>query len=72
VAKIDFTWYLHDDEGFPDGLTEVWTDVQQPELVTKELLARLDTSEFRRPFYEVKLQCQLDTETLDVKIVSAE
>ena len=72
MAKIDFTWYIHDEEGFPDSLREEWTKVQQPELLTDELMERLDTFEYRKPFYEVKLHCQLDTETLEVKIVSAE
>jgi hypothetical protein len=69
--KIDFTWYLYDNEGFPENLRESWTKVKQPELVTDELLERLEDRRFSRPFYEVTLQCQLDTETLAVEIVSA-
>lgn len=71
MSKIHFTWYLHDDEGFPYELTQAWTKVQEPELVTDELFARIEESNSRRPFYEVSLQCELDTETLEVKILSA-
>ena len=71
MSKIHFTWYVHDDEGFPEDLRSSWTKVQEPELVTDELLARLDYREYRTPFYEVSLQCELDTETLEVKILSA-
>jgi hypothetical protein len=62
---LDFNYYLHD--GYTGAERAEYILSQLPEL-------DMDVEQFLeligRPFYEVKLSCQLDTETGKVTVVS--
>jgi hypothetical protein len=57
---VDFEWYLHGNKPYEDR--ENWTR-QLGFAVTDEMLEKIG-----QPFYEVTLQCTLDTETGKVEI----
>lgn len=64
MAVLPFTYYLHDADS---SALEEWLQEQVPDLTEEQ--ARLVAE--KRPFYEVTLECTLDTETGDVSIVGA-
>lgn len=61
--KVAFTHYLHDDKS---GVREMFSDLslRQGLGLDEEAL-----DELKWNFYEVELQCELDTETLEVSIL---
>lgn len=63
MAKIPFYYYMHDDSFWErhDSLQE-----QDPRF-TEELLEKMG-----KPFYEIKLHCEVDSETGEVTILSGE
>lgn len=61
--KIPFTYALHDNYQ-SDEMLEVLQD-EDPRF-TEELVEKMG-----RPFYEVIMQCEVDSETGDVTILSA-
>lgn len=65
MAKLSFTHYLHDSYGRYE-LAEVIQKQTGVEF-TEEQLDNLG-----RPFYEITLHCQLDTDTMQVTIEKAE
>lgn len=64
MAKIPFTYYLHDDATSFERYDDLHA---QDERFTEELVEHMG-----RPFYEVTLYCQADTETGEVTILKAE
>lgn len=64
MAKIQFTYYLHDDSSAGERLD--FLQAENPAF-TEELIEKMG-----EPFYEVKLTCKVDTDTGDVTILSAE
>lgn len=63
MAKIQFVYYLHDDSEGSER--EDFLHAQNPAFDEK-LFEKMG-----EPFYEVKLTCEVDTETGDVVILSA-
>lgn len=68
--KVNFTYYIHDlNEG-----SDIARDIMA-ELDAQNVQHGMDEDELAelvgRPFYEVKLDCELDLTTGDVKILSA-
>lgn len=63
--KIPFKHYLHDDKA---TVREMFSDMSHREGLGLDEEA-LD--ELKWNFYEVELDCELDTETLEVSILSA-
>lgn len=61
-VKIQFKYYLHDDASFFERLEDLQA---QSHLFTEELVEKMG-----RPFYEVTLQCEVDTDTGSVTILS--
>ena len=64
MAKLQFKYYLHDD----------YDSTERAEVIAER--AGLDPEDpvfekIDRPFYEVELDCELDTETGDIKILGA-
>lgn len=65
--KLQFTYYLHDD----------MSGSERADSILGQLKGQLsmDNDEFNeligRPFYEVKLECELDTATGKITILSA-
>ena len=64
MAKIQFVYYLHDDYG---GYERGSYLRSQNPAFTEELIEKMG-----EPFYEIKLTCEVDTDTGDVTILSAE
>lgn len=63
MAKIPFIYYLRDDyEGYE---RESYLRSQNPAF-TEELIEKMG-----KPFYEIKLTCEVDTNTGEVTILSA-
>ena len=64
MAKLQFKYYLHDDHDSTELVEAIAERVglngQDP------VFEKID-----RPFYEVELDCELDTETGDIKILGA-
>ena len=62
--KVPFTYYLHDDDRWEvaETIHDKYAVLSLEEIV--ELVGR--------PFYEVKLSCEFDTETGEVTILSTE
>lgn len=65
MAVLPFMYYLHDD--YSSNELADWLQEQIPDLTEEQ--ARLAAE--KRPFYEVTLECALDTETGAVTIVGA-
>ncbi len=64
--KVAFTHYMHDDKS---SVREMFSDLSlRKGLALDE--AALD--KLKWSFYEIALQCELDTETLEVSIVRVE
>lgn len=64
--KVRFTHYMHDDKS---SVREMFSDLSlRQELGLDE--EALDTLKWS--FYEIALQCELDTDTLEVSIVGVE
>ena len=64
--KVRFTHYMHDDKS---SVREMFSDLSRREGLGLDEEA-LD--ELKWNFYEIALQCELDTETLEVSIVGVE
>lgn len=64
--KVQFTHYMHDDKY---SVREMFSDLSLRQGLGLDEEA-LDTLKWS--FYEIALQCELDTETLEVSIVGVE
>ena len=68
MAVVEFKYYLHDSSG--ENLA--WAlGKSNPDMTEDEAEALGERLREERPFYEVTLNCQVDTDTLEVKILSA-
>ncbi len=70
---VSFTHYMHDDwrDGLPYNVTESLREAYgEKHLPDDELIALAD--KIGDPFYEVRLDCELDTESGSVRLVKAE
>jgi len=65
MAKVPFKYYLHD-SSFRESFEWVLKNQDLEVEMTEDLWQKIG-----RPFYEVTLQCELDTETGEVEILSA-
>ncbi len=63
MAVVPFKWYLHDGKVWENS--EAWEEALGIPM-TKEHFDKLGS-----PFYEVTLECEFDTETGQVTLVSA-
>lgn len=65
---VEFHWYLHDSADASEMKEAL------PRFIDSELPPDFDLDEMienmSRPFYEVRLHCEYDTETHEVKIIS--
>lgn len=66
MAKYQFKYYLHDNYEHPE-LVDFLSDERYGG-VPKDVAEAIADS---RPFYEVTLECEYDTETGETKILSA-
>lgn len=64
--KVEFTHYMHDDKS---SVREMFSDLSLRQGLGLDEEA-LDTLKWS--FYEIALQCELDTDTLEVSIVGVE
>lgn len=64
MSKVEFTYYLHDDSDTFEMAADLRS--QHPDVFDEELLEKMG-----RPFYEVTLTCEVDTDTGDVVILRA-
>lgn len=64
---VHFAYYLHDDADQESRRAEIQRTASQRIQIDDELAEKIG-----RPFYEVRLICELDTETGAVNILSAE
>ena len=64
--KVQFTHYMHDDKS---SVREMFSDLSLRQGLGLDEEA-LDTLKWS--FYEIALQCELDTDTLEVSIVGVE
>jgi hypothetical protein len=64
---VPFKQYMHDEwEELPEGGGSITDALQEAGVeITQELRQKMG-----RPFYEIRLNCTLDTETGEVEIVS--
>lgn len=66
MAKIPFKYYLHDGES-SDMLDFIYPQISSQVNLSKEDLGEL----IGRPFYEIELDCELDSNTGEVAITKA-
>ena len=67
--KVHFKYYLHDDrDGFEESMKYALKQAgyKDNSRSFEKLISKMD-----RPFYEVTLNCELDTETGEVKVISS-
>lgn len=64
--KVPFTYYLHGEK------LEAWHFFQLLSMTKKLDLDKEALDKLQWSFYEIALQCELDTETLEVSIVGVE
>lgn len=66
MAKIPFKYYLH------DGESSDMLDFNYPQISSQVNLSKEDLGELiGRPFYEIELDCELDSNTGEVAITKA-
>jgi hypothetical protein len=68
MSKIPFRYYLHD-ESFAELFDFTFRDTELANLSEDEKDALLQ--KIGRPFYEMTLKCELDTETGEVTLLEA-
>lgn len=61
MSVVNFKYYLHDNSSSSERAE--WIESQTGVEMTDELIDKIG-----RPFYEVRLDCTLDTETGEVKV----
>jgi len=64
-VKVPFTYYLHDDSRW-ETAESIHSQIRGVSDLTLEEIAELAG----RPFYEVELSCEFDTETGEVTLLS--
>jgi len=64
-VRIPFTYYVHDDANTEERARDIGEQIGRP--LTDEEIQKIG-----RPFYEVTLYCELDTETGEVSLIRAE
>jgi hypothetical protein len=63
MAKLEFNFYLHDDNE-TEQLEEALIAAGAPDAVAL-------VEQMGKPFYEVTLRCEVDTETGNVRLIKA-
>lgn len=67
--KIPFKYYLHDNYNANEMADEIYRQISDKFEGSQEDMVNLIGES--RPFYEVELNCEFDTENGDVNIISA-
>ena len=63
MAQVEFKWHVHDGKMYE---SREWFEHQVGFTLTEEQWEQLGS-----PFYEVELDCVLDTDTMKVELVGA-
>lgn len=67
MTKVRFKYYLHDNSSSSEFAEFVHPQIKNDVSLSEEEISRI----VDKPFYEVELLCELDTETGEVVVISA-
>lgn len=66
MSKVRFVYYLHDTASTDERSAQIMANAETPVTIDDAMEQRIG-----RPFYEVALDCELDTDTGRVEILGA-